>query len=146
MLLHGVWSDWLVCERPCYQARALLHTIARVRSTLYLFLSRPPLPRMLSCMPWLSLLPSPPGIVALTTPATMSSPSCRAAQLSPTLATEIIPCAMSASLVGTSSCPFLAPLLEPFNSLPSYTMTSEPPLFLVSLVISIIWSSSMTAH
>jgi hypothetical protein len=90
-------------------------------------------------------LPLPPGIITLATPAPMSSRSCRVAQLSPTLGAEMIPCVMPASLVDTSSCPFLAPLLEPFNPLTSYTMTFGPPLFRVSLVTSITWSSSMTA-
>jgi hypothetical protein len=36
----------------------------------------PPLLRVLSHMPWLPLLPPPPGIVALATPASMSFPSC----------------------------------------------------------------------
>jgi hypothetical protein len=37
---------------------------------------------------------------------------------------------MPASLVGTSNCLFLAPLLEPFSPLTSYTVTFGPPLFL----------------
>jgi hypothetical protein len=76
----------------------------------------------------------------------MSFPSCRVPQLSPALGLEMTPCVMPASLVGTFGCPFLAPLLEPFSPLTSYTVTFEPPLFRVSLVTSIIWSSSMTAH
>jgi hypothetical protein len=120
-------------------------TIAPVHSTLYVFLLRPPLPLVLSCTPWLPLLPPPPGIIALATPTPMSSPSCRVAQLSPALEAEMIPCVMPTSLVGTSHCPFLAPLLESFNPLTSYTLTFGPPLFRVSLVTSITWSSSMTA-
>jgi hypothetical protein len=56
----------------------------------------------------------------------MSSPSCRVAQLSPALGAEMIPCVMPGSLVGTSSCPFLAPLLLPFSPLTSYTLTFGP--------------------
>jgi hypothetical protein len=56
----------------------------------------------------------------------------------------MIPCVMPVSLVDTSDRPFLAPLLEPFSSLTSYTVTFGPPLFRVSLVTSITWSSSMT--
>jgi hypothetical protein len=104
-------------------------TTARVRSTPYLFQPRPPLPRVLSRMPWLPSLPPPPGIVALVTPAPMSSPSCRVAQPSPVLEAEMIPCDMPTSLVDTSDCPFQAPLLEPFDPLMSYTVTSGPPLF-----------------
>jgi hypothetical protein len=70
-------------------------TTAQVCSTLYTFL-----PREMSRTPWLPLLPPPPDIVALATPTLMSSPSCHVAQLSPTLTTEMIPCAMPASLVG----------------------------------------------
>jgi hypothetical protein len=44
----------------------------------------------------------------------------------------MIPCATPASLVGMSSCPFLAPLLESFNPLPSYTVTIGSPLLWVS--------------
>jgi hypothetical protein len=96
---------------------------------LYAFQPRLPLPRMLSHMPWLLLLPPPPGIVALATLAPMSSPRCRVAQLSPALMAEMIPCATPVSLVDTSGCPFLAPLLESFNLLTSYTVTFGPPLF-----------------
>jgi hypothetical protein len=39
----------------------------------------------------------------------------------------MIPCAMLASLVGTSGCPFLAPLLKSFDTSTSYTVTSRPP-------------------
>jgi hypothetical protein len=84
---------------------------------------------VLSCTPWLPLLPPPPGIVTLATLASMSSPSCRVAQLSPAFEAEMIPCAMLTSLVGTSSCPFLAHLLESFSPLTSFTMTFGPPLF-----------------
>jgi hypothetical protein len=107
----------------------MLDTTTHVRSTPYLFLPRPPLPRVLSHTPWLLMLPLPPSIVALVTPAPMSSPSCRAAQLSPTLGAEMILCVMSASLVDTSGSPFLAPLLESFNPLISYTVTYEPSMF-----------------
>jgi hypothetical protein len=79
------------------------------------------------------------------TPAPMSSPCCRVAQLSPALEVEMIPCVMLASLVGTSGFPFLAPLLELFNPLTLYTVTFGPPLFQVSLVTSITWSSLITA-
>jgi hypothetical protein len=75
----------------------------------------------------------------------MSSPSCRVAQLSPALGAEMIPCVMLGSLVGTSSCPFLAPLLLSFSPLTLYTLTFGPLPFRVSLVTSITWSSSMTA-
>jgi hypothetical protein len=57
------------------------------------------------------------------------SPSCRVPQLSPALGVEMIHYVMLASLVGTSGCPFLALLLEPFNHLTSYTVTLGPPLF-----------------
>jgi hypothetical protein len=120
-------------------------TIVPVSSTLYLFLLRPPLPHVLSRMPRLPLLPLPPGIITLATPVPMPSPSCRVAQLSLALGAEMIPCVMPASLIDTSDCPFLPPLLEPFSSLTSYTVTFEPLLFQVSLVTSITWSSSMTA-
>jgi hypothetical protein len=43
----------------------------------------------------------------------------------------MIPCGMPASLVGTCGCPFLDPLLEPFNPLTSFTVTFGPPLFRV---------------
>jgi hypothetical protein len=119
-------------------------TIAPVRSTLYLFLLRPPLPRLLSRTPWLPLLPPTTSIVAMATPAPMSSPSCRVAQLSFALGAKMIPCVMHASLVGTPDCPFLAPP-ELSSPLTSYTVTFGPPLFRVSLVTSITWSSSMTA-
>jgi hypothetical protein len=58
---------------------------------------------------------------------------------------EMIPCTMPTSLVDTFGCSFLAPLLESFNPLTSYIVTFGPPLFRVSLVTSITWSSSMTA-
>jgi hypothetical protein len=66
---------------------AIRRMLARYDSTglLYLFLLRPPLLRVLSHTPWLSLLPPPPGIVALATPTPMPSPSRRVAQLSPAL-------------------------------------------------------------
>jgi hypothetical protein len=44
----------------------------------------------------------------------------------------MIPCAMSASLVGTFGCPFLALPLELFDPLTSYTVTFVPLLFRVS--------------
>jgi hypothetical protein len=59
----------------------------------------------------------------------MSFLSCQVPQLSPALEVEMIPCVMPVSLVDTSSCPFLAPLLEPFSPLTSYTVTFGPPLF-----------------
>jgi hypothetical protein len=90
-------------------------TIAPVLSTLYLFLLRPPLPHGLSRTPWLLLLPPPPGIVALATLAPVSFPSYRVTQLSLALGAEMIPRVIPASLVSTSGCSFLAPLLEPFN-------------------------------
>jgi hypothetical protein len=40
-----------------------------------------------------------------------------------------LPYVMPASFVGTSGCPFLAPLLEPFSPLTSYTVTFGPLLF-----------------
>jgi hypothetical protein len=123
----------------------LPNTIAPVCSTLYLFLLCPPLLRVLSRTPWLPLLPPPPGIVALATATPMSFPSCQVPQLSPALGAEMIPCVMPASLADTSDCPFLAPLLEPFSHLTSYTVTFGHPLFQVSLVTSITLSSSMTA-
>jgi hypothetical protein len=101
--------------------------------------------RVLSRTPWLPLLPSPLGIIALVTLPPMSSPSCRVDQLSPVLGAEMIPCVMPASLVGTYGCPFLAPLLELFSPLTLYTVTFGPPLFRVCLVTSITWSSSMIA-
>jgi hypothetical protein len=39
---------------------------------------------------------------------------------------------MPTSLVGTSGCPFLTPLLEPFSPLTSYTVTFGPPVLSVS--------------
>jgi hypothetical protein len=66
---------------------AIRRVLTRYDSTglLYLFLLRPPLLRVLSHTPWLSLLPPPPGIVALATLTPMPSPSRRVAQLSPAL-------------------------------------------------------------
>jgi hypothetical protein len=64
----------------------------------------------------------------------------------------MIPCVMPASLVGTSDCPFLAPLLAPFSPLTLYTGTFGPPLFRVSLVTSIrlvlvvTWLYLLLAH
>jgi hypothetical protein len=104
--------------------------LARYDSTGPLYtLPRPPLPRGISHTPWLTLVPPPPGIVALVTLAPMSSPSYRVAQLSPALGVEMTPCAMPASLVDMSGCPFLAPLLESFDPLTPHTVTSGPPLF-----------------
>jgi hypothetical protein len=74
-------------------------------------------------------LPLPPGIVTLATQAVMFSPSYRVAQLPPALEAEMIPCAMHASLVGMSGCHVLAPILESFSPLTSFTMTFGPPLF-----------------
>jgi hypothetical protein len=87
------------------------------------------LPRVLSPTPWLPLLPPPPGIVTLATPAPMSTLSCRVAHLSLALGEKMIPCAMPTSLVGTSGCPFLTPLLELFSYLIFYTVTFGPPMF-----------------
>jgi hypothetical protein len=84
-------------------------------------------------------------IKALATPAPMSSLSYRVAQLSSAFGAEMIPCVMPAILIGTFGCPFLAPLPEPFSPLTLYNVTFAPPLFQVSLVTSINWSSSMTA-
>jgi hypothetical protein len=77
-------------------------------------------------MPWLPLLPLPTGIISLATPTPMSSPSCQVAQLSLALRAKMIPCVMPVSLVSTSDCPFLAPPLELFSPLTSYTVTFRP--------------------
>jgi hypothetical protein len=110
-------------------------TIASVRSTLYLFLLRPPLPCVLSRTPWLPLLPPPPDVLSkLSSSSAITCPRAKTNH-----------CVMPASLVDTSNCPFLAPLIEPFSPLTSYTVTFGPPLFRVSLVTSITWSFSMTS-
>jgi hypothetical protein len=70
-------------------------------------------------------------------PTPTSSQSCRVAQLSRALGAEMIPYVIPASLVGSSGCPLLAPLLKPFSPLTSYTVTFGLPLFRVSLVTSI---------
>jgi hypothetical protein len=114
-------------------------------STHYPFLPHPHLPHVLSRTPWVLSLPPLPSITASVTPALMSSPSCWAAQSSPDLKVEMIPCVMSVSLVGMFGCPFLPPRPEPFDPLTSYIVTSGPPLFWVPPVTSITWSSCMTA-
>lgn len=56
---------------------ATRRVVARCGSTCLLYTRpQPPLPHVLSHMPWLPLLPQPPGIIDFVTPASMSSPSC----------------------------------------------------------------------
>jgi hypothetical protein len=56
---------------------ATRRVVARCGSTCLLYtLPQPPLPRVLSHMSWLPLLPQPPSIIDFVTPASMSSPSC----------------------------------------------------------------------
>jgi hypothetical protein len=125
LLLHVVGSFGLFVKDLVTR-----RVLGRYDSTSPLYiLPRPPLPCMLLCMPWLPPHPPPPSIIALVTRAPMFSLSCRVARSSLALGAEMIPCIMSASLVGTSGYPFLAPLLRSFDPLTSYTVTSGPPLY-----------------
>jgi hypothetical protein len=55
----------------------------------------------------------------------------------------MIPCGMPVRSVGMFGCLYLVPLPGLSDHLISYTVTSKPPLFSVSVVTNITWSSSM---
>jgi hypothetical protein len=90
-----------------------------------------------ACMPWLSPLPPLRGIAALVTLTLTSSLSCQVAQPSPALEAEMIPFVMHVTLVDVFSCLLLAHLPRLSDMLTTYTMSSGPPLFSMSLVTSI---------
>jgi hypothetical protein len=100
---------------------------------------------MMSHTPWLSLLTPLPNITVSVTLALMSSPRYWVAQPSPVLEAKMIHCVMPARSVDMFGCLFLVPLLGLSDHLTLYTVTFRPPLFSVSVVTSITWSSSIIA-